>query len=94
LADELGQPAFGLVVFDIGDEMLLMFQSLLVVFHRGAVEDDLLLVEAVLGKEEIVFDEENGCFFIDGEGVIKKLMGEEEEGVHACTNKCNAQEFS
>jgi hypothetical protein len=26
--------------------------------------------------------------------VIKKLMGEEEEGVHACTNKCNAQEFS
>ena len=61
LADELGQPAFGLVVFDIGDEMLLMFQSLLVVFHRGAVEDDLLLVEAVLGKEEIVFDEENGC---------------------------------
>jgi hypothetical protein len=26
--------------------------------------------------------------------LIKKLMGEEEEGVHACTNKCNAQEFS
>ena len=82
LADELGQPAFGLVVFYVGDGMFLLFQPVLVVFHRGAVEDDLLLVEAVLGKEEIVFDEENGCFFIDGEGLIKKLMGEEEEGVH------------
>lgn len=82
LADELGQPAFGLVVFDVSDEMFLMFQSLLVVFHRGAVEDDLLLVEVVLGKEEIIFDDENGCFFIDGKGLIKKLMGEEEEGVH------------
>jgi hypothetical protein len=61
LADELGQPAFGLVVFYVGDGMFLLFQPVLVVFHRGAVEDDLLLVEAVLGKEEIVFDEENGC---------------------------------
>lgn len=61
MADELRQPAFGLLVFDIGDQMFLMFQSLLVVFHRGAVEDDLLLVEVVLGKEEIIFDEENGC---------------------------------
>ncbi len=82
LADELGQPAFGLVVFYVGDGMFLMFQSLLVVFHRGAVEEDLLLVEVVLGKEQIIFDEENGCFFIDGEGLIKKLMGEEEEGLH------------
>ena len=61
LADELRYPAFGLVVFDVGDKMLLMFQSLLVVFHRGAVKDDFLLVEVVLSKEEIVFDEENGC---------------------------------
>lgn len=70
LADESGYPAFGLVVFDVGNDMLL-FQSLLVVFHRRAVEDDFLLVEVVLGKEEIVFDEEDGCFFIDGEGEIK-----------------------
>lgn len=61
LADELRQPAFGLVVFYVGDGMFLFFQPVLVVFHGGTVEDYFLLVEAVLGKEQIVFDEENGC---------------------------------
>ena len=61
LADELRQPAFGLVVFYVGDGMFLFFQPVLVVFHGGTVEDYFLLVEAVLGKEQIVLDEENGC---------------------------------
>lgn len=51
LADELRQPAFGLVVFYEGDNAFLLFQPVLVVFHGGTVEDYFLLVEAVLGKE-------------------------------------------
>lgn len=49
------------MVFYIGDDAFLFFQPLLVVFHGGTVEDYFLLVEAVLGKEQIVLDEENGC---------------------------------
>lgn len=43
--------AGGLVMFYIGNEKSLGRQMLLVVFHRRAMQDNFLLVKAVLCKE-------------------------------------------
>jgi hypothetical protein len=51
--------------------------------HRSAVEDQLLFMKSKLSEEKIIFNQVYHPLFIQGGMVFKKLVRENESGIHA-----------